>query len=225
MRRALANRTKLQISFVTPRFDSMAFNQRSPETRPSLILRLRNADDLQAWQQFIEIYQPLIRSLALSRGLQAVDTDDVIQEVLSRVASHVERWNSKSEKGSFRAWLATITRNQTIQVFRERNRLPMTGADTQIGQKPDELDERDFDLEQDRQLFAWAARKIQPRFGQKTWQAFWLTAVEEKAVADVAPQLETSIAQIYVARSRVMKALKLAVEQSAFESQDQWRVQ
>jgi RNA polymerase sigma factor (sigma-70 family) len=178
-----------------------------------------------AWQEFVEIYQPLIRSLALRRGLQAADSEDVTQEVLTRVAKYIESWDPSSEHSSFRAWLATITKNQTIQFFRQRSRRPATGADSQINHLPSELrEENDFDLEHDRQLFAWAARRVQSQFTSKTWQAFWLTAVEEKTVQDTARQLETSAAQVYVARSRVMSALKRSVEQSEFESKADWRI-
>lgn len=202
----------------------MASRDQNPETRPSLILRLRNPDDMLAWQEFVEVYQPLIQSLAIRRGLQRADADDVVQEVVTRVARHIGDWGSKSEYSSFRGWLATITRNQTIQFFREDRRRPATGADSRISRKPVELQESDFDLEHNRQLFAWAARRTQPRFQNRTWQAFWLTAVEGQPVADVAKRLETSVAQIYVSRSRVMKALRLAVDESKFESRADRRI-
>lgn len=202
----------------------MSSPNNSPETRPSLILRLRNPDDMLAWQEFVEVYQPLIRSLALGRGLQKADSDDVTQEVLTRVSKYIENWNPNSENASFRAWLATITRNQTIQFFRERSRRPATGVESQVNRFPTEMQESDFDLEHDRQLFAWASRRVQTRFEPKTWQSFWLTAVEGKNVVDVAKQLETTVAQVYVARSRVMSALKRAVEQSEFESRVDWRI-
>ena len=179
---------------------------------------------MQAWQEFVEVYQPLIRSIAMRRGLQTSDADDVTQEVLTRVARHIESWDSSSANSSFRGWLATITRNQAIQFFREDRRRPSTGADSQISRKPDELQESDFDREHDRQLFAWAARRMQSRFESKTWQAFWLTAVDGQPAADVASELETSVAQVYVSRSRVMKALRLAVEQSEFNSRADWRI-
>jgi RNA polymerase sigma-70 factor (ECF subfamily) len=177
-----------------------------------------------AWQEFVEIYQPLIRSLAIRRGLQGADADDVVQEVLTRVARHIGDWSSKSVNSSFRGWLATITRNQTLQFFREDRRRPLTGADSRISRKPVEVQESDFDLEHNRQLFAWAARRTQSRFHRRTWQAFWLTAVERQSIADVARQLETSVAQVYVSRSRVMKALRLAVDDSEFESRADWRI-
>lgn len=200
----------------------MTSKHNSPETRPSLILRLRNQDDRVAWQEFIEIYQPLIRTLAMKRGLQKADAEDVSQEVLTSVAKHIENWEPQGGKTSFRAWLATITKNQTFLFFRKQARRPSTGLESQIDRQPNELEETDFDLEHARQLFAWAARRIQDRFELTTWRSFWLTAVEENSIAETAELLGVTIAQVYVARSRVMAALKLAVQQSSFESQMDW---
>ena len=202
----------------------MTSENKTPETRQSLILRLRNPDDIRAWHEFAEVYQPLIRSLAIRFGLQKADSDDVTQEVLTRVAKYVENWDSKSENASFRGWLATITRNQTMEFFRERSRRPTTGADSQIHRLQITLKESDFDLEHARQLFVWAARRVQTRFETKTWEAFWLTTVEEMTASDCAKKLDTSVAQVYVSRSRVMKALKRAVEHSEFEFKTDWRV-
>ena len=200
----------------------MVPNRHDPETRASLILRLKNPSDMQAWQEFVEIYQPIVRSLASRKGLQKADADDVTQEVLVRVAKHIENWHSKPASSSFRAWLATITRNQTVQFFRERGRRPATGVPAELEGRMDQELEKDFDLEQNRQLFAWAARRVQRQFKDKTWKAFWLTAVAQNSIAEAAALLNTTVAQIYVARSRVMKALKNEVQKSEFESRIDW---
>jgi len=197
-------------------------NNQAPPTRLSLILRLRNSGDLRAWQEFTEIYQPVINSLARRRGLQEADADDLTQEVLTRVAGSIDTWDPNPEKGSFRAWLATITRNLVIQFFRESNRWPVIGMDSQIGRLADTDSDsskhaQEFDLERERQLFLWAARNVRSRFEPKTWQAFWRTAVECEDVASVAERLGTTRAQVYVARSRVMSLLKRTVERTEFD--------
>lgn len=40
----------------------------NPETRASLLLRVRDASDQDAWAEFAEIYQPVIRAMAIGRG-------------------------------------------------------------------------------------------------------------------------------------------------------------
>jgi RNA polymerase sigma-70 factor (ECF subfamily) len=54
-----------------------------PETRETLIRRLPNTTDVEAWDAFVEIYEPLLFRLARGRGMQAADAEDFVQEVLA----------------------------------------------------------------------------------------------------------------------------------------------
>ena len=49
------------------------------ETRNSLLLRLPDKTDIDAWDQFIDIYQPLVFRLARSKGFQEADAHDIVQ--------------------------------------------------------------------------------------------------------------------------------------------------
>jgi RNA polymerase sigma factor (sigma-70 family) len=189
----------------------------SPKTRASLILRLRHPDDAAAWQEFVEIYQPLIFRIVRGRGLQEADAFDTTQEVLARVTTAINRWDPDPEKGSFRGWLGRITRNLVIEFLRSKHRLPRTSADSSlqqlVSQLPDRSPETDlFDLEHERQVFAWASDQVKPQFEPRTWQAFWKTAVEQQTVSQVARQLEMSRGAVYIARSRVMARLSEMVK-------------
>lgn len=184
-----------------------------PKTRLSLILRLRHTDDAEAWQEFVEIYQPLIFRLARSRGLQEADALDLTQEVMARVAKAVNRWDPDPQRGSFRGWISRITRNLVIEFLRSKNRQPLTSDDSSIDHfiqaSPSPSPETElFDLEHQRQVFAWAAEKVRGSFQPKSWLAFWLTAIENRSVDDVANDLGMTKGSIYIARSRVMAKLK-----------------
>ena len=184
-----------------------------PKTRLSLILRLRNADDAVAWQEFIEIYQPLVFRLARGRGLQEADALDTTQEVMARVAKAINRWDPDPDRGSFRGWISRITRNLVIEFLRSKNRQPLTNGDSSADQYIQSASspspETDlFDIEFERQVFAWAAEKVRGSFHPSSWQAFWMTAVENQAVECVANELGMTKGAVYIARSRVMAKLK-----------------
>src|SRR5260370_28946159 len=93
----------------------------APSTHPSLLVRLKNRQDSVAWGQFVEIYGPLIYGFARRHGLQDADAADVMQETLRGVAGAVDRLKYDPAKGSFRAWLLTVTRNK-LRNWREKHK-------------------------------------------------------------------------------------------------------
>ena len=77
----------------------------SPETRASLLIRLKDQADDEAWFEFTEIYRPVIYRLACRRGMQPADADDLVQQVLTAVARVIDRWEADPERARFRTWL------------------------------------------------------------------------------------------------------------------------
>lgn len=197
----------------------------APKTRPSLILRLRNREDLDAWQEFAEIYQPLVYRLASRKGFQDSDAADLSQEVLLRVANAVERWDPDEARGSFRGWLFTISRNLMITFLDKQGRRPISGGADQVVDlvnnqpDPNSLESQMFDEELERQVFAWASLRIKKTFQESTWEAFWQTAVAGDSATDVAKRLQISVGAVYVARSRVIQRLRSEVTRVMNEKQ------
>jgi RNA polymerase sigma factor (sigma-70 family) len=190
-----------------------------PETRPSLLIRLRDARDQQAWSLFLEIYQPLIHRLARRRGLQEADAREVTQEVLLAVSGSIERWEADPARGTFRGWLTTVARNLVVNFLIRQGRHPRGSGDSDVKRRLDEQPAPEgeasafFDLEAKRQTFHWAAEQIREEFREATWQAFWKTAVDDVAVNEVARELKITVGSVYVARSRVMKRLREKIEE------------
>jgi tetratricopeptide (TPR) repeat protein len=56
--------------------------QPAPDTRESLIVRLRDVKNESAWEEFVSICRPVIVSVAVAKGLQPNDAEDLAQQVL-----------------------------------------------------------------------------------------------------------------------------------------------
>src|SRR5438876_10704993 len=84
----------------------------APLTRPSLLVRIKDLADAQAWESFVELYAPLVYAFARKRGLQEADASDLTQEVLRAVAAAAGRLEYDPSRGSFRGWLYTVTCNK-----------------------------------------------------------------------------------------------------------------
>ena len=94
-------------------------------TRASLIQRLQNADDMVAWDEFSEIYSPIVYRAAIKRGFQPADAENIVQEVFLVVAKSIGKWLDRTDRGKFRAWLLRIARNETVDMLTRRATRPL----------------------------------------------------------------------------------------------------
>jgi RNA polymerase sigma factor (sigma-70 family) len=190
----------------------------SPETRPSLLLRVKDRDNQAAWYEFVDIYQPLVYRLARGKGLQHADAEDLSQMVLMAVARSVEQWQIDPQRGTFRTWLHRVARNAILNSLtrgKPDRASGLSGILALLEQHP-QAPSPDTDLlrlEYRREVFRWAARQIRDEFQAATWDAFWLTSVEGRSIEDVAAYLKKSAGAIYAARSRVMRRLREKADQ------------
>jgi RNA polymerase sigma factor (sigma-70 family) len=181
----------------------------APETRASLILRLRDSGDVVAWEEFVAIYRPVIVRLAVARGLQHSDADDLAQQVLLSVAHSVPDWESDPQRARFRTWLGRVVRNAALNALSRRKSDRGAGGTSALilinGKAAQDCDDSEvLDFEWRREAFRCVADQIRAEFQPKTWEAFWLTAVDGLSAAEAAKQTGKSIGAVYVARSRVM---------------------
>ncbi len=185
-----------------------------PNTSPSLLARLRNPDDGRAWAEFTEIYTPLVRGVALRKGLQDADADDLTQEVFCAVAAAIERQAFDPALGSFRGWLFRIARNLVVNFLIRRQRHPRgSGGSDMMGvleaqPAPDSEESALFDAEYRRRLLHWAAEQVRSEFTDLAWKAFWQAGVEGRAAREVADVLGTTVGTVYHYKSRIMARLR-----------------
>ena len=190
--------------------------EQSPQTRPSLLLRIRDFRDEDAWNQFIELYAPLIYGYLRKRNIQDADAGDLTQDVLSSVTSTANDFTYDPQRGSFRGWLLTVTRNKMLN-FVSRKKAQAGSGDSGVQRAIEEMtaeedDRSQWDLEYERRLFEWAAEKARSEFQDSTWQAFWLTAVDNQSASAVAEKLDLSVGAVYVAKSRVTARLRQFID-------------
>lgn len=189
----------------------------SPATRASLLVRIRDRQDPDAWRQFLEIYAPAVYAYARRRGLQDADAADLMQEVMRSVASAVDRLDYDPTRGSFRGWLYTIARNKLFNFLDGRRRRVRGTGDSDVQEQLTEqvapaTDSNEWDREAERRLAAWAMERIRGEFQESTWRAFWMTSVEGRDAKSVAVELGLSPGAVYVAKSRVLARLKREIQ-------------
>lgn len=182
-----------------------------PPTRSTWLARLKAKDDQGSWEEFFEIYSTLIYNVARRAGLGHADALDIVQETSLKVYKGIERFEKRRERGSFKAWLLTITRSRINTHFAKQNREPLRKEPAHEGDDPLALVpdpkaphlETVWEEEWQNTLIQGALERLKERVSPLQFQIFHAYVIEEWEVAEVMRALEVSRTQVYLAKHRV----------------------
>jgi RNA polymerase sigma-70 factor (ECF subfamily) len=189
-------------------------------TRISVLLDAANPDNRKAREAFMECYGGVIREWCRRNKLQKADEEDVVQTVVPRLLKKLQTFKYDPSK-RFRGYVHQCVVFAINDIYRKRKRHPGvygsgdTGVVGQLHEIPDpdtpaveELtQELSRQAERDRRVQE-ACDRVRRRCAPKTWQAFWLTTVEELPAVEVAEQLGMTHGAVRVAKHKMITALK-----------------
>ncbi|MGE3808325.1 MAG: RNA polymerase sigma factor [Gemmataceae bacterium] len=184
-------------------------------TSRSLLERVKE-DDSAAWNRLVALYAPLVMYWCRRDGVADEDVPDIFQEVFLAVAKHIANFRKEHASDTFRGWLRTITRNKVNDHFRAQGKQPHAeGGSVALRQlaewpapaEPGSIASVD-DTQAEQQLYQRCLHMIRGEFEEKTWQAFWRTAVQGRSARDVGDELGMSPGAVRVAKSRVLQRLR-----------------
>ena len=190
---------------------------RPPETRHSLIIRLKDQRNDLAWTEFVCAYEPFLTRLVRKQGTPDRHVADVSQQLLIAIARSVDGWKPDGKAASFRRWLGRVARNVVIK-FMMRERKQVTGqGGSDFLTLTEEMPDASIDAQQakryEQELILWAAELVRVEFRETSWRAFWETQIEGRSVADVSEELGVSAGSIYMSRSRIFARIRSHIEE------------
>jgi RNA polymerase sigma factor (sigma-70 family) len=182
----------------------------SSNTRPSLLVRIRDHLDQESWQAFVDSYAPLVYRYARRKGLQDADAADITQEVMAEVARCIRSFEYQPDRGRFRDWMGTLAHRRLVRHFEKLGRVE--------GDVPLSVDESssapadsEWTDEFNARIFQLASDRARPHFEPETWSAFEKVWIEGRPAGEVAAEMGRPIDWVYVAKSRVLKRLEREV--------------
>jgi RNA polymerase sigma-70 factor (ECF subfamily) len=192
------------------------------QTRPSLLLRLRDAGDREAWKTFVEVYGPLVLEQCARRGLQPADADDVTQRVFARVVRAIVAFEYRPEVGRFLGWFGTMIRNEIHRFANKEKGQARAAGDDEAGSAladvPARVEETDWEAEFNTHVLQTALARSRPHFEEATWLAFERVWLENRPALEAGHELGRTVDWVYMAKSRVLKHLWQEVQELADDS-------
>lgn len=177
-------------------------------TRASLLLRVRDHEDSDAWEEFVALYRPLLERYARARGLNADEVEDVAQHCLLTIARKMGEFDYDPQRGRFRGWLRKMVNDRVASVFRRRRERLADSADLerpQVREEPPDAVWQRIWLEEH---LKYCMGQVRDQVAPKTFEAFQQFAVENRPIDEVREALGMSANQVYVAKSRVTQRLR-----------------
>ena len=183
-------------------------------TSTSLLERVK-AQDPEAWKRLVALYGPLVYDWCRQSGLRGEDAADVGQEVFGAVVAKVAEFRRDRPGDSFRGWLWTITRNKIRDHSRQQQGQAQAQGGTDAQQRLAQVPEHPPDSSapgrrpaQGSDLEHRAMDLVRAGVEDRTWQAFWLVAVEGRSPADAAERLGISVQAVYDAKYRIRRRIR-----------------
>ncbi|MCA9254293.1 MAG: sigma-70 family RNA polymerase sigma factor [Phycisphaerales bacterium] len=183
--------------------------RRFPDTRPSLIATLGEGPEGQsAWREFFSRYGPAIYRVARMRGLCDEDADDIVQQVMVAISSHISDFQYDRDRGRFRHWVRTIAENKIRQNAR-RGKLPVA-PEMDVAGCPDDgpgiedIWKREWQL----QDILWCLDQASDDISPRRMEAFRLYAIDGLPASEVASRLDMSVGHVYVVRHLVLNMIR-----------------
>lgn len=192
----------------------MLRSRKFPDTRPSLIATLGEGPEGQsAWREFFSRYGPAIYRVARLRGLADEDADDIVQQVMVSISSHIGDFQYDRDRGRFRHWVRTITENKIRQNAR-RGQLPVASeTDVSVCADDGPTLEEVWDREWQLQDILWCLDQASEDISPRRMEAFRMYAIDGVSANEVAKRLDMSVGHVYVVRHLVLNMIRKRIKQ------------
>jgi len=177
-------------------------------TRDSLLLRVKDKKDEQAWEEFALIYEPFLRALLRKQSIPSSECDDISQEVMMKLYQNIEKYQ-KQNGAKFRTWLVTVLKNTMFSHLKKRKATQNRDerwAEEKIRQLESNELEEDYETEWQQKICDLAFENIKKKFSGRAIDVFTQT-LEEIPVETICKNLELKRDSVYRLRGRVKKAL------------------
>lgn len=180
-------------------------------TRPSLLLRIRDASDEASWEVFHAIYRPLLIRFARARGVGMDDAEDISQQVLAVVHSEIQGFDYDSRLGGFKAWLRKLVMFRVGSLFRHRE-VRRKGA--AVLEEREAKRESSFDSPEESFEKIWleehlwhVMKELDAEVEKQTMAIFRGLVFEQQPTAHLADRFQVSEQSIYTIKWRMTRRI------------------
>jgi RNA polymerase sigma factor (sigma-70 family) len=184
-------------------------------TNPTLLYRLGNWRDHEAWVDFVTCYDPVIRFSCRRYRLDAESVEELCQRIWIDLARRMRTYRYDPGK-TFRGWLRRLCQSRAIDLLRKKKADAVESLDDQptesLWEDASAGSEVDESATSQRPVLLRQAEEVQDavrrRVSEGTWQVFWNIAILGRSVREAAAAAGISYYAAFAAERRVGRMLR-----------------
>lgn len=182
-------------------------------TSITLLEGLKNGQDVEAWQRFINRYEPMVLALAIKMGLRDSDAHDACQETMMAFVQTYRQGRYDRSKGRLRTWLFGIAYRKIIDLQRRSPREKVVSDQTDATAFLNTIPSQDesqaiWEKEWQRAVIDACVQEVSQSVNTTTLSAFKLTVLQQWPVERTAKHLGITENAVYIAKTRVMTRMR-----------------
>jgi RNA polymerase sigma-70 factor (ECF subfamily) len=193
----------------------MAAAHHSEETRRSLLVEVSKGNS-ESWGEFVALYEPLLLSYVLGRGLPRHEAADVVQDIFIKLFKTLPRFELDHQRGRFRTWLWQVTSTTIVDWARRRKRQARSeeaarqrlSGETPAAPEP----EPEWDRAYQQRIMDHVLGQVRESTQAKTWACFEQHLIEGRPSAEVGAELGLTANSVNVNASRVLARVRQLCE-------------
>jgi RNA polymerase sigma factor (sigma-70 family) len=179
------------------------------KTRVTLIQRLKNPKDAEAWKQFYQFYWEVITGWAQRAGCDYARAQDIFQETMICLMRKLQKFDYDPQQGSFRALLKIITISRVKDMFRREGRYALMETEDVPEQQVNKNQTDQDDIIWTQSILRQALRRCYAKIDQTTYKSFCLYVLDNLPINEVCQRLDNiRPGTVYQQKSRLLQMLE-----------------
>ena len=182
-------------------------------TKGSLLASVKTGDEI-SWQQFYDMYKPLILLKGGDLRLNQTEKEELVQLVMLSFFNTSQTFCYDKSKGRFRDYLKRIIHNKACDLMRKRHDDTVSADELEnvLAAIPQESDDR-WEKEYQETVLTQAFEKLKLRCDVTTLQSYDLFVRQNLPAKEVVAMLDIKANAVYQHKSRVEEMLRQIVKE------------
>ena len=169
----------------------------------------------EAWQQFYQTYDPVIRRFAVASGAPLEDLSDCMQEIWATVILKLGGFRCDPPRARFVSWLYKLAQSKATDLLRQRTRHPTQSLTRKAATAlPDPQPDPAAQWEQGHLQGVVRAMlsQLQKRVGECNYRILYMRWIEGRTMPEIAAALDLTVPQVWLRHHRTKRKVRRLIE-------------